>query len=246
MKSLLSAAMIGVLCFTLSAASQVLVVNIDFDYVNDGGETYSGQGAYADTGNNYWNVIKSTNVSSPPVFKASDGTTDTSITFVFNNTVNFSSGGSPDGVAGNLMQDYLYTKNTSSSPIGFTIGGLTAGANYEIYIYSAVGGNNSVRNRQAAFAIDGNTLNVNGYSSATQNGSLYTSFVDGDNYLKFSINPTGTSVNGSYYTTSNEAEFNGLQIVQTAVPEPSTYAAIFGILALVATGVIRRRRAITA
>lgn len=236
----------AVVVFALVSAAQALVVNVDFDYASNGSGTYSGQGAYADPGNNFWNSINDLNVDSPPVLKASDGSTDTGITVSLSGysvDFNFSGGGTPGPLASSLMQDYLYTHNDGSSPVSFSIGGLTAGETYQFYFYSAVGGNNSVRNRQAVFTLDGVSQSVNGYSSATVGGVLYTSFVQGDNYLEFTVTPTSTSLEGSFYTpTGAEAEFNGLQIVQvSAVPEPSTYTLLASLTAL-GVVVLRRRR----
>ncbi|MFA6287819.1 MAG: hypothetical protein WC661_10590 [Opitutaceae bacterium] len=221
--------------FALASSAQALVVNVDFDYATNGSGTYSGQGAYSDPGNNFWNSIHYLNVDFPPVLKASDGSTDTGITVSISgypDAFDFSGGGDPGPLASSLMQDYLYTYNNGSSPVLFSIGGLTAGETYQFYFYSAVGGNNSVRDRQAVFTLDGVSQNVNGYSSVTGGSALYSLFVLGDNYLEFTVTPTGTSLAGSFYTpTSGEAEFNGLQIVQ--IPEPSTCAWIAGLGVLV-------------
>lgn len=224
--------------FCAERVTAAVVVNIDFNYNTDGTETYIGQGAHSDKGNNFWNAIKSSTINTTQIFKASDGITDTGITFTMGapgSDYNFSSGGAPLGVAGDLMQDYLYTFNDSSTPVSFSIGGLSAGSTYEIYIYSAVGGYNWTRDRQAVFTLDGVSQSVNGYSSATDGGPLYDSFVLGDNYLKFTVTTVGMSLNGSFYTPTNgEAEFNGLQIVQvTSIPEPATTSLILGTLVLI-------------
>ena len=42
---------------------------------------------------------------------------------------------------------------------------------------------------------------------------------------------------------SHEAEFNGLQIVESAIPEPATTAIWVGAAALIGGAVLRKRRA---
>ena len=232
--------------WALASTAQALVVNIDFDYAANGSGTYSGQGAYSDPGNDFWNSIHYLNVDSPPVLKASDGSTDTGITLSLSgypDDFDFSGGGAAGPLASDLMKDYLYTNHDDCSPVLFSIGGLTAGETYEFYFYSAVGGNNSVRDRQGVFTLDGVSQNVNGYSSVTGGSALYTSFVLGDNYLEFTVTPTGTSLNGSFYTpTASEVEFNGLQIVQVVpVPEPAA-CALLTAAATCSLVVLRRRR----
>lgn len=230
--------------FAMASAAQALVVNVDFDYASNGSGTYSGQGAYSDPGNNFWNSIHYLNVGAPPVLKASDGSTNTGITISLSgypDAFDFSGGGDPGPLASDLMHDYIYTFNNDASPVLFSIGGLTAGETYQFYFYSAVGGNNSVRDRQAVFTLNGVSQNVNGYSSATEGSALYGAFFLGDNYLEFTVTPVGTSLVGSFYALpGDEAEFNGLQIVQvSAVPEPATYA-LLASLATLGLVVLRR------
>lgn len=94
--------LLGQVC-AASAAAQI-VVNIDAK--SSSVATYSGQGAYADSGNNYWNAVTSTAGGSG--FLASDGTTVTTISFsvsgIPSNQIGY--GGVPNfagGVAGGLL-----------------------------------------------------------------------------------------------------------------------------------------------
>ena len=235
--------------FTFQAAVQAWVVNIDFDA---GGDTYSGQGAYSDPQHNYWNSINPGNVNSPFSLTASDGITNTGVTFAITqpDRVGFW-GGSSGPLAGALMGDYLYTYTSQAPGAPFSIGGLTPGATYQLYFYSAVGGNDWLRNRSGMFTLDGVSQLVNGYSSAQQGGELYNSFVLEENYLIFTTTTNGTSLEGSFYTITGhqEAEFNGLQIVQIAagqgtssVPEPSQVAASLLLLSGIGIYLWRKRR----
>jgi hypothetical protein len=226
----LSARWFLLLAFTLAgsrAVAQVLVVNIDF---NQTVGTYSGQGAYSDPGHNFWNGVTSTAGGSN--FTASDGTTATTISASFSNVAGLGYGGVPT-LAPNLLADYLYVY--TGATVTFTISGLTAGASYDFYFYSVAGGSNTT-DRSADFTFNGTTRNVTGRNVA--------SFTEGTNYLRFSVTPSGTSLSGSFAVAAgnSEAELNGIQIVQlTAVPEPSTYAATAGALALAGAIVVRRR-----
>jgi len=247
--------------FTFQAAVQAWVVNIDFDPVAQS-QTYSGQGAYSDLGNNYWNSINPENFNSSFSLKASDGTTNTGVTFTpqfldmgpgGSWASNYFWGGPGGPLAPALMGDYWYTGGQPG--YSFSIGGLTPASTYQFYFYSAVGGNDWLRDRSGMFTLDGVSQRVNGYSSAQQGSALYDSFVLEDNYLIFTTTTNGTSLAGSFYALpgSAEVEFNGLQIVQMAagqgtssVPEPGQVAASLLLLSGIGIYLWRRRHAVQA
>lgn len=210
-----------------------VVVNIDAKISSI--PVYSGQGAYADPGKDYWNAVTSTAGGSGLL--ASDGTTVTTLSFSVAGIPigQIGQGGTP-AFAGGLLADYFYVIGTT--PATFTIGGLTAGHSYDFYFYSQAGSSGAT-NRAATFILDGNAQDLTAYLSA--------SFVEGGNYVKFSLTPGGTSLSGSFVGNmgGNEAELNGLQIVDygAAIPEPSTYAAWAGVAALGLVMWRRRQRA---
>lgn len=212
-------------------ASAQVVVNIDAKISSI--PVYSGQGAYADPGNNYWNAVTSTAGGSN--FLASDGTTVTTLSFSVAGIPSgqIGQGGTP-AFAGGLLADYYYVIGTTAAT--FTIGGLTTGHRYDFYFYSQAGSSGAT-NRAATFTLDGNEQDLTAYLSG--------SFVEGTNYVKFSLTPEGTSLSGSFVGSlgGNEAELNGLQIVDhgAAIPEPSSYAVLAGLVAL-GLVVWRRRR----
>lgn len=210
------------------AAAQT-VVNIDAKIGFQG--VYSGQGAFADPGHDFWNAVTSNAGGSN--LTASDGTTTTSLSISFSGTSGIGFGGAP-AFATNLLADYYYTHTSAS----FTIGGLTAGHTYQFYFYSQAGSSGAT-DRAAIFTLNGNTQSLT--------GDLAGSFVQGTNYVTFTVTPSGTSLAGSFAVDvgngGGEAEFNGVQIVESAVPEPSTYAAIAGAVALVGAVGFRRRHA---
>lgn len=216
------------------AATAQTVVNIEAKVFFVG--NYTGQGAYADPGNNYWNAFTTT--AGGTNLTASDGVTSTTISFsvagIPSGQVGF--GGTPT-FADNLLADYYYVGGTT--PATFTIGGLTTGHSYDVYIYSQAGSSNSV-DRAATFTLGGDTLGLTAFT--------VNSFEEGTNYVVFHVTSIGgTSIGGSFVGSlgGNEAELNGLQIVDlgfTAIPEASTYAAIAGLASLGFVAMRRRLR----
>ena len=216
-----------------TATAQTVVVNIEANvgFLPD----YSGQGAYADPGQNYWNTFTST--AGGTGLLASDGVTPTTISFsvsgIADDQIGF--GGTP-AFADYLLADYYYV--TDTTPATFTIGGLTAGHAYDIYFYSQAGSSDST-DRAATFTLDGSSHDLTAFTA--------DSFVEGTNYVVFTVTPTGTVLTGSFVGNlgGNEAELNGLQIVDlgaSSIPEPSTYATLAGLAALgLAVGQRRRR-----
>jgi hypothetical protein len=222
-------AFVALALLTRVAATAQVVVNVDFNAVTG---TYSGQGVFSDPGHNFWNGLTSTGGGSN--FTASDGVTSTGVSVTFSGAAGVGNGGATS-FATDLMSDYLY--RTGSSPVTFTITGLTAGAAYEFYFYSQAGSSGRT-DRHASFTLDGNSVSV-----TAENAS---SFIEGTNYVMFSLTPSGTSLSGSFAVDPgfSEAELNGFQIVQlAAVPEPATYALSAGLAVFAGTWVFRRRRA---
>jgi hypothetical protein len=216
-----------------SAATAATVVNIEAKVSFIG--NYSGQGAYSDPGHNYWNAFTTT--AGGTNLTASDGVTPT--------TISFSVGGIPSGQVGfgggaygNLLADYYYLYGTT--PATFTIGGLTAAHDYDFYIYSQPG-SSGVTDRAATITLGSDSKSLSALS--------VSSFIEDTNYVVFHVTSIGgTSLSGSFVGSmgGNEAELNGLQIVDlgaTAVPEPSTCAAVAGLTLLGFAAVRRRRRA---
>lgn len=212
------------------------VVNIDakVGFVS----VYSGQGVYEDPGHDFWNAVTST--AGGTNLLASDGSTVTTISFTVANIpedqIGF--GGTPV-FASELLADYYYVGGTT--PATFTIGGLTAGNSYDIYFYSQAGSSEST-DRAATFTLDGISKNLTAFT--------VNSFVEGTNYVVFTITPESSILTGSFVGSlgGNEAELNGLQIVDhgaSTVPEPATAAALAGLCGLVWAISRRQRHAAT-
>jgi hypothetical protein len=173
-------------------AAQALVVNVDINAA--GTATYSGQGAYADSGNNSWNAF-SEDVSTLNNLTASDGVTATTI------AVSITNGRFDYTLSNDLMSDYAYA---NGSPIDVTISGLTPSASYTLYVYCQ--GDNASQNATVTF--DG--------SSETTTGDVSGSLVAGGNYV---ILPVTADESGEVSGTvapdgSSYVAINGLQIAE--------------------------------
>jgi hypothetical protein len=219
---------------------------------------YSGQGAYADPGNNKWNGFG-------PTFSADTGPNKTSdnlptpITFALGPDQSANGGiwqdQYSDGAGGNNKQGtpffllgYATLVNagnpgngTTASPMGtFTLSHVPTGT-YDIYLYGA----NYDSDRGAQFAMSSGT--PDSALSATLNNHNNNTFVEGQNYVLFhNVTPNGSGIiTGSFIPLFNpntgqdgEADFNGLQIVSVSTPEPASLA----VISLGSVFLLRRRR----
>ena len=222
-------------------AKGAVVVNIEAKASFAG--AYSGQGAYADPGNNSWNSFQY--ITGGSSLLASNGTS-TSLSFTgtaVNGGPDAGFGGDHDGL---LLADYWYVYGTNVGT--FTVGGLTSGNAYSVYVYSQAGSSGAT-DRAATITLGSASQNLTGLAGA--GGSL----VAGQNYVVFNISSlSGTSLNGTFATLtgSGEAELNGLQIVDlgpgsggssSTVPDASTSGWLVGLALLGCAAGQRRLRA---
>lgn len=187
---------------------QAVVVNVDINaYAANAnavrvGKPYSGQGAYVDPGNGYWNGITMENRSATDLV-ASDGTTGTSIDI----SVSGGGGYTDTSITNDLLSDYFYGSTTT------TVSGLDASTAYTIYVY-AVG---DVPGQGSTITIDTNVQ--------TTTGDNVNEFVLGGNYVVFQATANGS---GEIMIVSSD-KVNGFQIVGNASepePEPEVTTAL--------------------
>lgn len=213
-----------------SSAISAAVVNVDIN--GTGSTNYSGQGAYASSGN-FWNGIDPSgplnNLSATGSnLKASDGTTVTTIDVSV-----FSTG---EHARGSYSNNLLHDGSVHVSTIAIT--GLDNDKTYDLTFYS------TFDNFQTKFTADGQTEGVSGaatsspYTETFIEGMTFVTLegvsTDGSNGINVLVSNTSTGASGA-----NSFTFvTGLQIA-VAVPEPSSSALLgLGGLALI----LRRRK----
>jgi hypothetical protein len=185
---------IMVLAFAMvvaAASASTMVINVD---VGNGGGTYSGQGAYADPGKNFWNGFDTSGTN----LKASDGVTQPGVSVSIGNT-----GGYTAGLTNKLMKDYRFVTGGNSGTI--TISGLKANADYLIYVYAY----SQTTNKQA-------TVTLNGVTAPQTTGAADPEiFVEGSNYVKIATRSDSAGVIAGTFRRypSGESDLSGFQII---------------------------------
>ena len=198
MKKLIVVAVLCVLCASVQAA----VINIDME--KSGAEvTFSGQGAYLDAGNDYWNSAPGGEASA---MLQSDVTTLTAV------AITTGSGSGHDyGSAGHAMLgDYNYTRDNPST---ISISGLAVSQAYGLYVY--LGGDNT--GQITTVTLDGRTITQ---TSAYQ-GTDYVQGPEGNWMYIWADTDAAGVIDGTFDAADGRyGAIRGLQIVE--VPEPAT------------------------
>jgi hypothetical protein len=184
----------------LPVVAPALVINVDIDArtsdssASRQGIPYSGQGAYADVGNDYWNSL-STASRSVTGLVASDGSSNTAV----NISIAAGDGYVHTGITNALLADYFYGTTTT------TVSGLGPNADYTVYVY-AVGDQSG----------QGSTVTI-GSDVQTTSGDNTGVFSLGGNYVVFTAM---ADVSGGMTIVSSD-KINGFQLVgDAAVTEP--------------------------
>ncbi|MBU0679692.1 MAG: PEP-CTERM sorting domain-containing protein [Verrucomicrobia bacterium] len=247
-----------------------VVINVDFAPGGSGGGDsvgYSGQGAYSDPGNNYWNHRDPSTDGSFNGVAGTGGRLDSADPYnagFFNDSTGAGTGywmelwqGDPEGGfavnsghgtyanvatdAQDLMSDYLISSTDwGAGTPALNLNGLNSSKYYTLYLYGA--GDLDFRN--TSFTVGGygtqTTTGVPGGSHTLTLGQDYVVFsgITGVGFLPISWEDGGESTEGP---------FNGFQLIENdepppggAVPEPST-AMLIGMGGFVAWTSARRR-----
>jgi hypothetical protein len=212
---ILSALCIG-LCDTATLAQ---VINFDVPG-GAGAANYSGQGAYPDPGNNYWNPVVGNGTTGPNSY-LSDGVTPSSITLTSQMGGAYGTQGTQGTPAG-LQQPYQYNNAALRTD---KLNNVSAGT-YNLYLY----GINNTGTRGTIFTVSTSLMAPVTLSTSNTPASL-NSFILGADYVVFSNIVVGTDggitftwVGNPNVTVSgnNEGDFNALQLVfvstNTVVP----------------------------
>ncbi len=200
--------------FTTAAAQ---VVNFDSaGMAGGGGFNYSGQGAYADSGHNYWNplVFGGTTVAGTN----SDGVTANPITLKDTSPLRYNPGQGTQGTIAGFEAPYV-ENDDNGSIVTNTLNGVPAGT-YNLLLY---GKNDDVgdADRGTTFTVSSGTTS---YGTQSTVNSVTASFTQGNDYVQFTNVVVGISGTITFTYTANtaatthhspqlEGDFNGLQLV---------------------------------
>lgn len=218
MKTLASKTAIGIAiagAASLFSSSAAFATAIDVQFGAASASQQQTGPAVIGAARDYWNFSNAASGTSSLV-STTQAATGVTLTFAASGSYTAAAGGfafsgKPDA---NLMQGYLYS---STSSITAVLKGLAAGQGYNLDLYTQ--GDNNASGRSS-------TATVNG-ATATSTQTNAGTFILNNNYLVFSgaADAMG-NVSIAVVTKSGEANFNGFQLVTTAVPEPSTLALL--------------------
>lgn len=192
------------------AVTQAQVINFDVPG-GAGAANYSGQGAYADPGHNYWNPIVGNGTTASNA-RLSDGVTSTPITLTSQMGGTYGTQGTQGTPAG-LQQPYQYNNAVLRTD---TLNNVPAGT-YNLYLY----GINNTGTRGTIFTVSTSLMAPVSLSTSNTPTSL-NSFILGADYVVFSNIVVGTDggltftwVANPNVTVSgnNEGDLNAVQLV---------------------------------
>ncbi|MDF7807755.1 discoidin domain-containing protein [Pontiellaceae bacterium B12219] len=197
----------------LVSESKALVVNLDIEA--DAGYTFSGQGAYGDVGNNFWN----SSLDGMTDLVASDGVTPTPIdvTLSTDSRHNAIGGTIPAGAShSELMGDYAYSRNADTT---IAISGLIPNGTYLLYIY----GQGDVLNQNATVSFGGSAVSTTGLIDGT--------IAEGGNYAVISATAgaSGEIIGTIARKDSIFAAVNGLQIIYIGQSAGSDLSGVMNV-----------------
>ena len=248
---LLSAAVTIAASTAMASIATADVINVQYPVTsNNGGYTvYSGTGAAPDTGT-VWNQAQDSNGTGTLLTDLEDSQgnpTNVSLSELTSGPNGQRTEKSP-AVTNALLDNYLFLSGDTGTNLvdGFTISGLTAGAQYDLYLYASDGG--LANGQGAAFTVNGVSFGQTG-SKTTTSSATSTTIPTSDLGISYVEGATTADASGdiavsfTYNTVSptNGGIFNGFQLVgPSTVPEP-TDIALFGVGAL-GLLLLRRRR----
>ncbi len=202
---------LSAICLGLSGrAGWAQVINFDVPG-GAGAANYSGQGAYADPGHNYWNPVVGGGTTGPNDF-LSDGTTPSPITLTSELGGTYGTQGTQGSPAA-LQQPYQYNSAALQTD---KLNHVPSGT-YDLYLY----GINNTGTRGTTFTVSTSLAAPISQSTFNTPTSLYNFIRDAD-YVVFSNIVVGADGTITFtwvgnpevtVTGNNEGDFNALQLV---------------------------------
>jgi hypothetical protein len=146
----------------------------------------------------------------------------------------------------NLYRDIWNPSSANGGNLIYSFSGLLANTSYQLRFYTYDAAASSSRTMTFTDWTSGSQGTGSATGSVTYTGSYVFTGAAGDNYLYSTLITATSSATGTLEireTTggSYASIINGFEI-SAAIPEPSTYAAIFGTLALAGAVAFRRHR----
>ena len=213
-KSQLKLAVLSAICLAVSALSSLAEV-INFDVPGGAGAVnYSGQGAYPDPGNNYWNPIVGGGTTGA-TNRLSDGVTLSPITLTSQMGGTYGTPGAQGTPAG-LQQPYQYNNVALRTD---TLNHVPAGT-YNLYLY----GINNTGTRGTIFTVSTSVMPPVSQRTVNTPASL-TTFTLGADYVVFSNLVVGADGTITFSFVGNpdvtlsgntEGDLNALQLVHVS------------------------------
>lgn len=223
------------------------VINVQYPVVVRHGTytVYTGTGAAPDTGT-VWNQANGTSGTGTLLTDLEDSQGNpTTVSLSELTTGGGQRNETSPAVTNALLDSYLFLTSSTATDT-FTISGLTAGAQYDLYLYASDGG--LANGQGAAFTVNGVSFGQTG-SKTTTSSATATTIPTSDLNISYVEGTTTADANGDIAVTfgsntvssTNGGIFNGFQLVgPSTVPEP-TDIALFGVGAL-GLLLLRRRR----
>ena len=191
----------------VAAVSEAQVINFDVPGGVGGAVSYSGQGAYSDPGNNYWNAVVTNAPYTTSGGLLSDGASTSPITL----TAPYGAGGGAiytgdaqgaNGTPSGLFAPFEDNKNSTFNTN--TLNNVPAGT-YNLYLYGNNGTSDS--DRGTTFTVWTTSTSATSLSTANVQADFNT-FVKGVNYVVFSNIVVGASGVIDIAWTGNTAATN--------------------------------------
>ena len=224
----------AVLASAVAASAQNVVINVAFRL-----DPYTGASAYeGSSSGDIWNAWGAPNGGAPiwtldNLGDVNGNTTAVSVVAISDTGQIWQGGISGNGIS--LFDAYWHAAGPGN--MHFFITGLSANYSYDLIVY----GGRRTDWWEHPIGPETQSFTLGSTTYQTSYNGTQDAFVALQNYVRFS----NVSANSGYLSFFTPNLPNGFTLVGTPIPEPSTYAALAGALAL-GLVMLRRRRALAA